>query len=852
MTNWHVLSTKEVVDKLNSSPEQGLSPAQVKQRQEKYGPNRLPKRKPFSKIRLLFKQFQSPLVLVLLVSGSLALIFNSFKDALVIFFALLLDVSISFIQENKTAKIFTRLQEIVTTKARVLREGQKKSILQKQLIPGDIVLLQEGDKIPADVRLLEVEQLQINESALTGEWKANSKNSAPMEEPDTPLTQRQNMAYSGTVVAGGKAKGIVVATGKQSQIGQIAHQVQTAEERLTPYQRKIKRFSRTIALVILILTGLIVLEGMIKGKDVLQIAEAAIASAVGAIPEGLPVALTIVLVVGMKRILQQNGLVRQLSAAETLGSTTVILTDKTGTLTKGIMSIDQITPEDKTKNILKNALVCCEAYIENPSEDPEDWQIHGQPVEKAIIRFAVKKIDRQQITEQIGRDNDLPFKSENKFSADRRDGKLSFLGAPEVLLEKSQLDADIREDFNEIVRRFSSQGKRLLAVANKDWNNNRQPDHQEENLNFLGIIVLTDPLREDSQAAVAACQKAGLKPIIVTGDHPLTARHIAQQLDIPAEEENIIEGKELQQLDDQTLLKRLEDITIYARTAPQQKSHLVDAWQDNGAVVAMTGDGVNDTLALKKADIGVAVESGTDLAKEIADLVLLDNSFAAIVKAVEEGRNILANMRKIIAYLLSDSASELILIATTTLLGLPLPISALQILWVNLIEDGLPDVALALEPKSNNLLKQPPPPPDQPLLDKEIKAIIIAISLLTFSLNLGLFLFLLNYTDYSLVHIRSIIFAAFTADSLFYLFSCKSLEKNITTIKLFSNPWLLISFLLGWLLLLSALYWPLLQNLLHTMALPFNNWLVILPIGLVNLGLIELIKYHFIQERKSN
>ncbi len=850
MTNWHALSTREIINQLDVSPQEGLSSALVKQRQEEYGLNEIPKHPPFSKAKLLLKQFQSPLVLVLLISASLAFLFSDVKDALVIFSAVFLDVSISFIQENKTAKIFTRLQNIVETKARVLRNGQKKTIRQQQLVPGDIILLQEGDKVPADVRLLETKQLQINESALTGEWKSNSKNSTPME-PGTPLTQRQNMAYSGTVVTGGKAKGIVVATGKQSQIGQIAHQVQAAEERLTPYQRKIKRFSRTIALIILILTGLIVLEGVIKGKNVLQVTEAAIASAVGAIPEGLPVAFTIVLAVGMKRILQQNGLIRQLSAAETLGSTSVILTDKTGTLTKGLMSIDQITPENNSKNILKTALVCCEADIENPADPLKKWRIHGQPVEKAIVQFAAQQFDPQVITQLTGRDNDLPFQSKNKFSASRYQNKLCFLGAPETLLEKSSLTDKEKKQFTATIQTFSSQGKRLLGVAEKEWNNNQKPNHQQKNLNFLGIIVFTDPLREDSKTAVTACQQAGLKPIIVTGDHPLTARHIARQLDIPAEEENIIEGKELQQLDDQALLKRLQDITVYARTAPQQKSRLVDAWQDSGAVVAMTGDGINDTLALKKADIGVAVESGTDLAKEVADLVLLDNSFAAIVKAVEEGRNILANMRKIITYLLSDSASELFLIATTTFLGLPLPISALQILWINLIEDGLPDVALALEPKSAHLLKQPPTPPDQPLLDQEVKTIIIAVSLLTFSLNLGLFWVLLNYTDYSLVYIRSFIFAAFTVDSLFYLFSCKSLEKNITTIKLFSNPWLLISFLLGWLLLLSALYWPLLQNFLHTTALSFNHWLVILPIALANLGLIELVKYHFIQKRKD-
>lgn len=858
---YHQLTVKEVIRRLESDPENGLNDSQVEQRKKKFGLNQPPKEQKLSKTKIFFEQFRNPLVYILLVSGLITALVKQFHDTLIILGATMLDVVVGFLQENKTANVFEKISQAIKAETTVVREGKKKIIPQEELVPGDIIFLKEGSRVPADGRIIEAENLTINEAALTGEWLAVTKTTSPVKGRAS-LGDRDNIAYTGTIIESGQGKAVVIATGKETQLGQIAQKIKETKEEKTPYQKKIAHFSRIISAVIIILALLITVEGLIAQDNPVIIISTAIAIAVSAIPEGLPAAITIILAVGMQRILSKKGLVRKLVAAETLGSTQVILTDKTCTLTKGEMKLAKIYPEENEELSLSIAITCGEAFIE---KNHDRRIIRGTPTEKAILTAANDKGIRKEL-KIVKR---IPFDSFYKYSAavikKNRHYYLYLTGAPEMLLEKCQkidkgrpadLSASQREKITQVINEMAGRGERIVATAYKKLDKNIDDEEMIRKtisqLTFVGLISLEDPLREDAQASIKQCQKAGLTPIIVTGDHQVTAKTIAKKLGLPCEKENIITGPKLDQLSDTELTKAINRISVYARIAPQQKMRLVEAWQKQGAVVAMVGDGINDSLALKKADIGIAIGSGTDVAKQIADLILLDNSFSVIVRAIEEGRAIVDNMKKVITYLLSDSFTEVILVTVAIFMGLPLPVTAAQILWINLIEDGLPDIALAFEPKEKDLLKRGPIPPNQPLLDREMRIIIFLIGLFTDLFTLAFFYYLIKNTGYTIDHIRSVIFAALAIDSLLFMFSCKSLRHNINHIRVFNNKLLVGAFAGGVILLLTALYVPLLQNLLKTNPLNGIDWLMISIIGIINLLMIELAKYLFIHKILKN
>ncbi|MFH1611969.1 MAG: HAD-IC family P-type ATPase [bacterium] len=880
---WHTFSIEKIFADLKSSSK-GLDSKEVKNRLKKFGHNKLPEEKPISKIVLFIKQILSPLVYVLLIAGIVTIILGDYTDAIVILTAVVLNTIIGYLQESKASDSLSKLKQVLQVRAIVLRENQEKEINQENLVRGDVVLLRAGNKVPADVRIFESHNLHINEATLTGEWIVATKNIDVLKK-ETALADRDNMAYMGTIVESGWGLAVVVETGLKTELGKIAQLVKGHKERKTPYQKKLSWFSKIISIVIIVISLIIFIEGMLTGGHFIEMFTVSIAVAVAAIPEGLPVAMTVILAIGMQQILKRKGLVRRLASAETLGSTSIIMTDKTGTLTEAKMQvsgvytgtrellnnghefIDKINKDGKDSHILalKIAMLGTESFIENFEEPMKKWIIRGRATEKALLLAGIQAgLSKKELEQQYPRIDRILFDPLLKYSAgfyklNSKKNVLYTVGSPDKLLKMSSylhtdgtVDKLSSSDFKKLTKKYEDltrQGFRVLAVAYREFSvgeEYKNPNELCDKLTFVGFFALHDPIRKGTREMMDICRRAGMKPIIVTGDHKLTAKAVAEKLGFKISSKNILEGEKLAEMSDNEFHKKFKNIQIYARVEPAQKLRIVEMWQGTGAVVAMTGDGINDAPALRHADIGVAVGSGTDVAKEVSDLIILTDNFSVIVAAIEEGRAIIDNIRKVIVYLLSDSFTEVILIGGSLLVGFPLPILAAQILWVNLIEDGPMGISLAFERKEKDVMNQKPKAYNMQLLNREMKVLIFIIGVITDFFLFILFYFLLKYSGYAIEHIRSVIFAGLTIDSLFYIFSCKSLRRNIWHINLFGNKFLLYSWAFGVAMLLGALYLPPLQLLLKTMPLNLFDWGVVLIIGMANLFIIEGTKWWFI------
>lgn len=885
---YYKLQVKDVLKKLGSNLREGLTEEEVKARREQHGFNELPKKKSFSAFRIIIAQIKSPLIYILIIAGVVVLFFEDYPDAIVIFGAVLLNTVVGYIQESKASKALARLREVIKIKADVLRSGHEKIVDQRELVPGDVVTVEAGNKVPADGRVVEAENLRVNESALTGEWLAQQKQPQVLKE-DTPVADRIDMLFMGTMVESGSGKMIVTETGTETEVGQIASMVRETKENETPLQQRLAGFSQKIAYIIAGMCLLIFVGGVARAHQVLRMFETAVAIAVAAIPEGLPVAMTVILALGMQRILKRKGLMRKLAATETLGSTSVACTDKTLTLTEGKMvpaetftagysvkgeQWERAFAEEQNEDqelAVTIASLCNEAFVENPEQPKKEWNIRGKPTDRAMVKLGMRVgLDKPELDGEYPQLDLLPFNSERKYIASLRktEGQKVFVsGAPEKLLELSsqvqvegepeEFDEGKKSLFVNKLKELTQQGLRVIAVGFKQVKNQKEakPDLVED-IVLVGFIAFKDPLRKEARPAIQTCRKAGMRPVLVTGDHLLTAKAVGEKLGLRTDPENVLSGTEIEEA--KNLQERIEDIDVYARVEPRHKLKIVEAWQEKGEVVAMTGDGVNDSPALKKADIGVALGSGTDVAKEVSELVLLNDNFNIMVAAVEEGRAILDNLRKVITYLLSDSFSETILIGASIIgasivKGFPLPITAVQILWINLVEDSLPSIALAFEPKEEGIMERKPQPKNIPLLTKEMKAIIFIIGIFTDVLLLGLFYWLLRTFGVShLAYIQTMIFTSLGIDSLFYLFSCKTLRKNIWKENIFNNKFLLWGWSFAMFTLVIAIYVPILQSLLGTVALGWFDWTIIFGFGLTKLGLIELAKYYFIVRHKTS
>ncbi|MBI2112974.1 MAG: HAD-IC family P-type ATPase, partial [Candidatus Wildermuthbacteria bacterium] len=797
---WHTYSLEETAETLGTDLHEGLKEHQVKEQRKQYGKNHLPEEQAPSRIRIFLRQLKSPLVLILVIAGAVTFFLRDFTDSVVIFSAVLLNSIVGYFQEYRATRALVELKKALKQNARVIRKGAEKEILQEDLVPGDLIVLKPGNKVPADARIVECWELKLQEAPLTGEWLSSLK-SVKILQQDTSLGDRENMAFMGSLVEQGEGKAIVVATGIHTEIGKVASMVKAIREVQTPYQARLSRFSFVVSRIIAVLAFLIFVEGIVAGRVFSEMFTVAVAIAVGAIPEGHPVAITATLALGMRRMLREGGLVRNLASTETLGSTSIIATDKTLTLTEGTMAVEDIfTPDPKNKDLaLSIGALTSEAFVENPGMVFEKWVVKGRPTDKALLIAAMEsgiiKSDLEKDMQFIG---GIPFESEKKFSATfyktSQYVEAFILGAPEVLLELStRMHGEELAAIQEKLQETASKGLRVVAVGKKQFEHADFPfdDHKQaelKNISFVGIISLKDPIRKGVKEAIQTASNAGIRTIIVTGDHVLTASAVAKELGIDGHPHEFIEGKDLEKLSDEHLQKKLDELKVYARVDPSHKLRIVEAWQSRGEIIAMTGDGINDAPALKRADIGIALGSGTDVAKEVGDLVLIGDKFSIIPTAIKEGRVIIDNIRKVITYMLSGSFTETILVGTSIFMGLPLPITAAQILWINLVEDGLPGIALTFEKGEKDVMKRKPEGKHIALLTAPMKIIIFAIGILTDIILLGVFVYLHSFTDYSLEHIRTVIFVGLAINSLLYVFSCRNLHVNIWKYNPFSNP----------------------------------------------------------------
>lgn len=897
---WHNLSIKQISEELGVDVDSGLKESEIGQRKLKYGENKLAEEKKLTNLRIFLNQLKSPLVYILIIAFFVTFFLKDYIDTLVIFFAVVLNAMLGFFQERKASNVLELLRQAANPIATVFRDGAPKEIKADDLAVGDIVFLREGDRVPADLRLIESANLKINEASLTGESWPVEKSTGILKE-DTPIFERKNMAFQGTAVVEGKARAMAVSVGARTEFGKISGQLAVIEEEETPLQKKIRRFSYFLAIFIGFVAAFIFFAGLLAGEEFINIFLTSVAVAVAAIPEGLPAGVSVALAVGMQRILKKNGLVRRLNSVETLGEATIICMDKTGTLTEGQMQVvkvltgttellreseefKKIKKESAASHILalKIGSLVSDVLMEKPKMEAEKRILHGDPLEQAIVLAALHAgLDKIDLEKDQSRLDFLPFSAGRKYGASlneftKEKNIIYFMGAPESILEMSdKIEVDgkqesLGKEWKNIIENklenLTKSGLRVVAVGYKAAPRAVIPaqagiqtrDKKEKfdfsgyaaKITFVGFIALADPLRGDVRESLEVAKRAGIRPIIITGDHKNTAMAIAREAGFVFDESNIIEGKDLDGMSDAQLEEKAGKIIIYARAVPQHKLRIIKAWQSKGEVVAMTGDGVNDAPALKKADIGIALGSGTEVAKQSADLILLDDNFNVIVSAIRRGRIIFDNIKKVMVFILKDSFSEVILIILSLIFKLPLPILPAQILWINLFQDSLPAFAFALEPGEEETMNEKPQKRKHaPFFDKEMKTLIFIYG---FSVNLILFtLFVwLNSINSDITYTRTMIFVLLALGSLAGMFSLKSLRKSISKINIFSNPYLVLAFISGVLLMIAAVYLEPLQDILRTVPLDFNDWLIVVIFAMFNVAFIEVIKLFFRNGRK--
>lgn len=848
------MDVTETLAALRTSPE-GLDDVEAAVRRERFGPNEIPERRHLTAARVLLRQLSSPLIVVLIVAGAITLFLAEWIETAVIFAAVVANTVLGFWQEWKAETALALLKTYVRTRARVRRSGHERGVDASELVAGDIIRISQGDRVPADCRLIFTAELEVDESVLTGESLPVAKDPAT-QAAGTVLGERASMGFSGTLVVAGFGDAVVTATGPETEFGRIALLVAGEVREPTPLQRAMTRFATRVGLLLGALVVILFGIGIAFGFDLFEMFLITVAIAVSAVPEGLPVALTVVLAIGVERIAARRGIVRKLLAAETLGSATLILTDKTGTLTQAKMELAAVLPygatgQEAEADLLRTALLNIDIILENPEDQPEKWRVVGPPIESALLRGAarwgVRLPDVVRGSEILER---LPFSSAHKFSAAiSRSGprhRLVLFGAPEVLLGHTDLSAAERKEVLAALEVRARSGERVLGVAAGALDAERPKipkDHRFGRLTFRGLLSFRDPLRPEVSGAIRQIASSGVKTVIVTGDHAGTAEAVARELGMVDGKGAVMTGQDLVALRPEELHARAGEVSVWARTTPEEKLALVKLYRERGEVVAVSGDGVNDAPALEAADIGIAVGSGTDVAKSAADLVILDDNFETIVAAIEEGRNILSNIRKVIVYLLSGAFDELFLIGGALLAGVALPLNALQILFVNFFSDSFPAVALAFERGVDGLGARPPKL-ERNLFDPEMRFLILAIGISTSFLLFVLYLVLLR-AGLPAELVRTFIFAGFATYSLFLAFSVRSLSRSIFEFNPFSNRYLAAGAGFGLVLTLAVIYIPFLQRIFHTVALPLPWLAAVVGVGIVNIAAVEFGKWLF-------
>jgi Ca2+-transporting ATPase len=888
--NWHTLPKSDVIEKINTDIVNGLTSSEAAQRFQVHGPNAITQKKSTHPIILFLQQFNQPLVYILLAASAITAFLHEWVDSGVIFGVVLVNAIIGFLQESKAIKAIEALAKSMTSETTVIRDGKRQKIKAKDLTIGDIVALQSGDKVPADLRLITIRELQIDESALTGESVPVIKQTEPLPS-DIVLGDRTNMAYSSTLVTYGTGIGLVTSIGNETEIGRINQMIASADILATPLTKKIAKFSALLLYIILGFAGVTFAVGIIRGESVLDMFMTGVALAVAAIPEGLPAALTITLAIGVSKMAKRNAIIRKLPAVETLGSTSVICSDKTGTLTQNQMTVEEIYCSDKhymssgtgydpagqinlngtavnleSEQVLKECLIAGLLCNDSNLVLAEGlWKIEGDPTEGALITSANKAgLTREKCNLALPRIDTIPFESQYQYMATLHENKntgtriIYMKGSAEsllarcssVLLDSGKENVIDKEMYHEIVNKTARKGLRVLAFARMNVSSSTEGiNHEMVNagLTLLGLQAMIDPARPEAIKAVKDCNGAGIHVKMITGDHELTALAIARKIGIEKSTEDnagnpVLNGKKIAELSDEELISRVKRTSVFARVAPEDKLRLVKALQHKGDIIAMTGDGVNDAPSLRQANIGIAMGiTGTDVAKETADMILTDDNFATIAAAVEEGRGVYDNLVKFITWTLPTNFGEGLVVLSAVIAGVALPILPVQILWINMTTAILLGLMLAFEPKEDNIMMRKPRGPEEQVLSKPLLFRIFLVGAL---LCAGAFAF----SEYALKLgksegvARSIAVNIFVFGELFYLFNCRSLKTPIYKISFWSNHYLLFGVIGMTLLQIAFTYVPFMNIAFQNAPMSMNDWVYVLIVGVAILFIVEIEK----------
>ena len=874
----HTLSIADLCGRLQTSPD-GLTTAEATRRLAEYGPNELRAAHRVSPWTLLLAQFKNVLIIILLTATALSAVLGHGVEAIAITVIVLFAVVLGFVQEYRAERAIEALRQMAAPTATVRRDGEEVELPARDVVPGDVLILHAGNVVPADSRVLEAINLQSQEAALTGESLPVEKHTTPLENPELALGDRKNLVYAGTAVTYGRGRAIVAATGMKTEFGKIAELLNTVESSKTPLQENLDKLGHALARAAFVIVSIIAALGLWRGQEFVEVLVFAIALAVAVVPEALPAVVTISLALGVQRLVKRNALMRRLPAVETLGSTSVICSDKTGTLTKDEMTVRKlyvaeqflevsgagyeprgefsyngvrIERSEPLEHLLRAAALASDAQISNTGSGGA-WKVKGDPTEGAMVVAAEKAgLRKPELDVQFPRVHEIPFSSETKRMTTVHttpDGGVAYAkGAPEIILEscvsqrtadgERRLDAASRAQILDAARQMASEALRVLAVATRAQ---ATPQNAQQDMTLLGLVGMIDPPRSEAKAAIKTCEDAGIRVVMITGDHPITAQAVARELGL-SKTGRAVTGAELEAMSEAEFERHVDHIEVYARVSPTHKLRVVTAMQKQGHVVAMTGDGVNDAPALKKADIGVAMGiTGTDVAKEAAAMTLTDDNFASIVAAVEEGRGIFGNIKKYLMFLLSCNVGEIILMAGATLVGLPLPLTAVQILYVNLATDGLPALALAIDPPEPDLMRRSPRNPRAGIFTRPVITLMLVGGVWSALANLGLFSWALN-SDRSSAEAMTMTFVTLVLIQFVAAYNFRSDRLSVVH-RPFANRWLNMAVLWEVVLLVLVVYLPILQSPFGTVSLGTWDWLLVTGVAVTILPVLELTKW---------
>jgi Ca2+-transporting ATPase len=847
--NWHVTGIDKVLEELQSRPE-GLPAAEAANRLQQHGPNELQEKKKRPVWMMFLLQFKDFMILILLAAAIVSAIVGDLKDMIVIMVIVIINAVVGFLQEYRAEKAIDALKKMAATNARVKRDQTVHKVPAAELVPGDIVLMEAGDMVPADIRIIKSYGLKIEEASLTGESNAIEKITDPVKDEKVPLGDRVNMTYKSTLVTYGRGEGVVVATGMKTEIGRIAQMLQE-EESLTPLQKRLSDFSKKLSFIVIGICALLYGIGLLRGEDPVTMLLTAISLAVAAIPEALPAVVTIALARGANKMVSNNALIRKLPAVETLGSVTFICTDKTGTLTQNRMTVQDIwVQEQKDSGIdsfTPEQLLLLSMTLNQDTKKNNDNKIVGDPTEIALVEYAMNhEAHNAEWQNKYPREHEVPFDSDRKLMTTVHKMENGYLvitkGAYESIVDKTtNLQADI---VNPETDKMAASGQRVIAYACKKIDSlpsGIKAGDLENNLHFTGLAGMIDPPRQEAKQAVQECKTAGIVPVMITGDHPLTAKAIANEIGFLFQEgDKVVTGPDLEALSPENFKTDITHIKVYARVSPEQKLRIVKTLQEKNEFVAMTGDGVNDAPALKRANIGVAMGiTGTDVSKEAAHMILLDDNFATIVKAVKEGRRIFDNIRRFIRYVLTCNFAEILTIFIAPLVGLPIPLLPIHILWINLVTDGLPGLALASEPAEKNIMQRPPRLPSESIFAKGLGVHVIWVGMLMAALTLGVQAWAIYVDD---AHWQTMVFNVLCFCQLAHVMAIRSESVSLFRQGIFSNLPLLGTVLLTFGLQLIVTYVPALSKVFSIEPLTTQELLICIGVSLIILVAVEIEK----------